>query len=122
MIILLSGKSNKGGGGGGGGGGGSLVKTCISCSTFTWMCGVKQLFHVSGRRPAVVHSHQQVSSLPSVAGEDLQEQSFRDNGAFVQFRVPAGVPWCTLSSNLPLTFMMMMMTCADHYFQSSSFL
>lgn len=37
----------------------------------------------------------------------LQERSLRDKGAFVQFRVPAGVPPCTLSPNLPLTFMMM---------------
>lgn len=32
--------------------------------------------------------------------KSVQERSLRDNGVFVQFRVPAGVPSCTLSSNL----------------------
>lgn len=47
-------------------------------------------------------------------GKSVQERSLPDNGAFVQFRVPAGVPSCTLSSNLPLTFMMM--TFPNHFF------
>lgn len=54
---------------------------------------------------------------PVMQGKSVQERSLRDNGAFVQFRVPAGVPSCTLSSNLPLTFMMM--TFPKHFFLTS---
>lgn len=60
-------------------------------------CTILALWRCLVTLPAVDQNHQQVSCLPKYRVKVCAAQGSRDNEAFVQFRVPAGVPSCTVS-------------------------
>lgn len=86
----------------------------ISQNSAFWDLNLCSAFHEKNKKGQAVVPCLQLTKVtnrcplaPAMQGKSVKERSLRDNRAFVQFRVPAGVPSCTLSSNLPLTFVVM---------------